>query len=417
MFSYLAGKTIVETKKSCYTGFRLGVLPLKDTKVRFIVNIFFYALLIAIFCLLLKYALPLLMPFVVALAVAAVLQKPTKFLSEHIKFIPKKGWAAILIVLAYGIVGVLAVLLCVWLISELVGFAQYIPGFISDTASMIESATREDIADFFSGLPSWIGKPMEEFAVNLSEDLPGRLLELFNQFSSQILSSIGSIGSGTISTILTLIVNVPGVIVVVIVTIIATFFFGLDYDNVMNMMLNLFPAKQRPTVLKIKGYAIDTVFGLLKTYFLLMSITFVELLSGFGLINLIGSGLGIKIEYVVPLALIISLIDILPVLGVGTVLIPWALIDFIIGNWQLGLMIILLYAFITILRNYLEPKIIGTKYGTHPIVMLIAIYVGGSLFGVIGVFALPLTVIIIKRLYDVGAIRLPKEYYEPEENE
>ncbi len=77
-------------------------------------------------------------------------------------------------------------------------------------------------------------------------------------------------------------------------------------------------------------------------------------------------------------------------------------------------MIILLYIIITVIRNYLEPKIIGTKYGMHPIVTLVAIYVGGRLLGVIGIFALPLTCIICKRLYDVGAIKYP---FDDEDND
>lgn len=390
---------------------------LKDPKVRFIVNIVFYALLITIFCLLLKYAFPLFMPFLIALAVAALLQRPTNFLAKKIKLIPRKVWAGILIFLFYATIGVLAVLLCIWLISEIVTFFEYIPGFVADAADTIESATQEDISGFFSRFPEWIGKPLEEFAIGLSSDLPGKLAELASTFSGEILSSVGAIGGGTISTALSIILDVPGILIIVIVTIIGTFFFGMDYDNVKHMILRMFPTKFRPTALKIKNYTIDTVLGLLKTYMLLMFLTFTELAGGFGIINLIGSGIGIKIEYVVPLALIIAIVDILPVLGVGTVLLPWAVIDFIIGKWQLGIMILVLYTGITILRNYLEPKIIGAKYGTHPALMLIAIYVGGSLFGIIGVFALPITIILIKRLYDVGAIKLPKSYEEVPEEE
>ena len=127
-----------------------------------------------------------------------------------------------------------------------------------------------------------------------------------------------------------------------------------------------------------------------------MFITFVELVLGLSLINL----LGININHIIPIALLISFIDILPVLGVGAVLIPWALISMLNGHSALGIALLILYAIITVVRNILEPRLVGQRFGLHPIATLFAIYIGGKLFGVIGVFLLPLTIIIIKQLWN-----------------
>lgn len=382
--------------------------------MRFLVNLAFYATLITLFFLALQYVLPLVMPFLIAFVVASIMQPLTRFLSRA-KFIPKKLCAGVLIFLFYGTVGVGLVYLCIWLVRETASFVSEVPNFIAETTQMIESATSEEIANFFSGLPSWIGNPLSEFVISFSEDIPGKLVEYANDFKEEILPVIGNLGTSTVSTAFKIVLDIPGIIVVVIVTIIATFFIGIDYDNLTDMIMRAFPKRVRPTVEKVKKYGADTVLGMLKTYMLLMSLTFAELALGFAAINLVGKNFGVEIEYAVLLALIIALIDILPVLGVGAVLIPWGIIDFIIGEWQLGLMILGLYLVITILRNYLEPKIIGTKYGTHPLITLAAIYVGGKLFGVVGIFALPLTIIICKRLYDVGAIKKP--FDDDDENE
>ncbi len=380
---------------------------MSNPKVRFLVNLAFYATIITLFFLALQNILPLIMPFVVAFVVAAIIQPVTRFCNKHLK-LPKKLCSALFILLFYGTIGVGLVYLFIWLISELVGFVNTVPTYLNDLAATIEASSQEDIADFFSVLPSWLSTPLEQFVVNLSEDVPGKLTEYAELISKQIqLSSLWSVGTNTIGKIIDLLLNIPGIIVVVVVTIIATFFIGLDYDGLTDMIMKAFPKRARPTVEKVKRYTADTVVGLLKTYILLMTLTFAELALGFAAINLIGEYIGIKIEYVVLLALLIAFVDILPVLGVGAVLIPWALVDFLIGEWQLGTMLLVLYIIIIIIRNYLEPKIIGTKYGMHPLITLVAIYIGGKLFGVVGIFALPLTLIICKRLYDVGAIKKP----------
>ncbi len=384
-----------------------GDVFVNNPKVRFLINLAFYATIITLFFLALQYILPLVMPFVIAFVIASLVQPITRFINKIVKFIPKKLLAGLFILIFYGTIGVGVVYLCIWLVRELVMFVEGVPDFIMETTAMIESATQEDIANFFSGLPVWMGKPLEQFTMSIAEDVPGKLVEYAQNFKDQLLPAIGDIGTNTVGAIIKLILDIPGVVVVVIVTIIATFFIGIDYDNLTELIMKAFPKRARPTVEKVKRYAADTVAGLLKTYILLMTLTFAELALGFSAINLIGKSLGIEIEYVVLLALLIAIVDILPVLGVGAVLIPWGIIDFIIGEWQMGLMVLVLYIFITLLRNYLEPKIIGTKYGMHPLITLIAIYVGGQLFGVIGIFALPLTCIILKRLYDVGAIKKP----------
>ncbi len=392
---------------------------MSNPKVKFLVNLAFYATIITLFFLALQHILPLLMPFLVAFVIAAIVQPFTRFFNKHLK-LPKKLCAGLFILIFYGTIGVGIVYLCIWLVSELVGFVNDVPAYLNELAVIIEASSQEDIADFFSVLPSWLSTPLEDFVVSLSEDVPGKLTEYAEMITNQIqISSLWNVGTNTIGRIISMILDIPGIIVVIVVTVIATFFIGVDYDNLTSLITRAFPKKARPTVEKVKGYAADTVLGLLKTYILLMTLTFAELALGFAGINLIGEYLGIKIEYVVLLALLIAFVDILPVLGVGAVLIPWALVDFIIGEWQLGVMLLVLYVIIIIIRNYLEPKIIGTKYGMHPLITLAAIYVGGKLFGVIGIFALPVTIIICKRLYDVGAIKKPfddSDDNEPDED-
>ena len=119
-------------------------------------------------------------------------------------------------------------------------------------------------------------------------------------------------------------------------------------------------------------------------------LTVAELTIGFFLL---------KIKYAPLLALAIAIVDLLPVLGTGAVLIPWGIIWLLIGKIPLGISILVLYAIITVVRNFAEPKIIGGQIGIHPLFTLIAMFVGIKFFGVLGVFILPISLIVIVKYY------------------
>ena len=85
----------------------------------------------------------------------------------------------------------------------------------------------------------------------------------------------------------------------------------------------------------------------------------------------------------------IAVLDILPILGTGGIMIPWAVISLVVGNVGLGLKLLLIYGIVTVVRNYVEPKIVGTQLGLHPIITLVSMFIGLRLFGFWGLFGLP----------------------------
>lgn len=128
-----------------------------------------------------------------------------------------------------------------------------------------------------------------------------------------------------------------------------------------------------------------------------MLITFTELTIG---LLLIGQSNAIL------LAAIICVIDILPVLGTGAVVIPWALISLFTGNILKAIGLILMYIVITIIRNFLEPKVIGNQVGLHPLITLLSMFCGLRLLGFVGLFGFPLTLIVLNDLYKRGKLNL-----------
>ena len=108
-----------------------------------------------------------------------------------------------------------------------------------------------------------------------------------------------------------------------------------------------------------------------------------------------------RVSYSFLLALVISFVDILPVLGVGSVLVPWAVFSFVSGRWNFGIGLLIIYGCVTVVRQIAEPKIVGGSIGLHPLATLVSMYAGLKLLGVTGLLIGPVTAIIVKSLFDV----------------
>ena len=124
-----------------------------------------------------------------------------------------------------------------------------------------------------------------------------------------------------------------------------------------------------------------------------MVITFIELLIGLFIL---------RIDYALLLSAVIALLDMLPIIGTGTVLVPWSIYEFISGDLYIGVGLLILYLIITVFRNIIEPRIIGKQMGLHPLIALISVFIGLKLMGFIGIFLLPLTVMLLYKMYDKG---------------
>jgi sporulation integral membrane protein YtvI len=136
-----------------------------------------------------------------------------------------------------------------------------------------------------------------------------------------------------------------------------------------------------------------------KAYVILMSITFIELAVGLTIL---------RVPYSVFIAGIIAIVDILPVLGTGTVLIPWALISLIQGKYTFAAGIAVIYIVITVVRSMLEPRFVGRQIGFNPVVTLIMMYLGLQVLGFAGLFLFPLTMIVLKAAQDANLVSIWK---------
>ena len=173
----------------------------------------------------------------------------------------------------------------------------------------------------------------------------------------------------------------------------------MDYDRITGFFIRQMSEKAQEVFWEIKTYVTGTLFVCIRSYALIMSITFVELSIGLTVVG---------IENAVVIALLIAVFDILPVLGTGGIMIPWAAITAIQGEFKLALALFAVYIVVTIIRNIIEPKIVGSQLGLHPVATLASLFLGAQLFGVVGLFGFPIGLSLLRYLNEQGTIKIFK---------
>ena len=221
-------------------------------------------------------------------------------------------------------------------------------------------------------------------------------------FDEQVKSSInGFIRMGTsklgsfINSLINFITSIPTIILYICITILSTFFISLDKKKIMTFLEQQFPETWIKKVYNIKREMFNVLGSYIRAQIILMTICFFELLISFNLL----SSLKFNLPYPLIFSIIICIIDALPILGAGAVLLPWSLISFATGDIKLGLALLGIYFLVLSVRQMLEPKLISQNLGVHPLVTLISMYSGFKFFGVIGFLIGPVVMIILKNVF------------------
>ncbi|MBQ7638191.1 MAG: sporulation integral membrane protein YtvI [Clostridia bacterium] len=372
---------------------------LTEKRRSFIINIVYFAVIIALFYLVLKVFFGIIAPFIVAFIVAAILQRPVNFLNKKTK-IGRSPLSTVCVLLLLGAVGMLIFLVGNRLFVRVKGFYEYVslrlqnmPQFFEDIKNWAVSAV--------SFLPATLKASATDSITLFFDDLIENGVENFSISSLGIdWSSLLSFGAGTIKDT---VVQIPSVIIAVIISIVASVFMTIEYGKIKSFIAAQFSENNRQKFHDGTALASSTLKKMLKAYSLIVLITTTELCIGLYIMKFAGI---YDSDYIVFIALLIAIIDIIPVLGTGTVLIPWAVYSFVTGSVSMGVGLVILYAVILVIRQIIEPKLVAGQVGLSPIVTIIAMYVGTKLFSVIGFFVLPFIVILIKRFNDEGIIHL-----------
>ncbi len=358
------------------------MLPTDNTKKRFLLSFAFLAAVAAVLWFALK-LLPLILPFLIGYLIALI-NNPAVDRLVHKAHWNRKLSAFLCVTLFLALVFLVGFLLCSLLIRELSGLLALIPPAV------------ERLPEAMDGIYQRLLHMLENLSPELSEQV-GKSI-------SGMLDGLITLPEGAIMQILvflyTLVSGLPGIALAAGTAVVSAYFFCMDYPRIRSFCLQQVSPKVQAFAMDVKNFAVHSVFRMLRAYLLLMLVTFLELLVGLW---------ALRIPYTVTVALLISLVDALPILGTGTILIPWAAVLFLTGNPMLGIGILVLFVIISIVRSILEPKIVGDHVGLHPIVTLLCIFIGLKLYGLIGMFLVPIAVIVLNNLHKNGRLRLWKQ--------
>ena len=224
-----------------------------------------------------------------------------------------------------------------------------------------------------------------------SRNLPTEISSMLENLPKLLSDNAVSFLTSSVSSIATFVTkNVPSFFFSFLITVMASIYFARDFSAVKNFLFSVIPQKYHRNIHKIKTIMFANVFKMIKGYATLTLITFFELCVAFLVAN---------VKNAVFFAAVISLIDSLPILGVGIVLIPWAVVSIISGNIGFGIFLAILYLIIAIIRNVLEPKILSSKLGIPPLLSLLIIFCGLKLFGFFGMIVSFISLVIFIDFY------------------
>lgn len=362
-----------------------------ETRRAFLINFFFFALIVALGYLFLKYLFWPAFPFLLAFFFAWLFQRPVHFAQHKMKL--GRGIPSLILVLLslFILVGLIA-LLGATLVSQIQSFFHYLDERFNSLPQLIESL--KTFLDNSLGF--------------LPDSIEPAVRESVNSFLDKLISGTGgsidwSFLSGPLQVTFNAAKQVPGVILALVVSCVCCVFMTIDFPRIRRFIYRQIPPEKRAVFSQTKKTIFSSFGKVAKAYLLIICITFLELLIGLKILSAIGV---LNDSYIIFIALAIAIIDILPVLGTGTVLIPWALYSLIVGNTGLGIGLVVIYVLITVIRQYIEPKLVSIQLGLPPFITLIAMFFGLQVFGFIGLFLMPMLVMLIKMLSDNGAIHI-----------
>ena len=338
-----------------------------NQKRDFLIEVAFSLFIIAVIYLLYKYILPIALPFIFGFIVAWLVVKTAKRLHSENKWL-RMG----ITILYYLVFGLLMVLLLIIVVSWLVEKIVLLPDLFQNTIIPTLKAFHKE----------WLHPIID----NLDPDIHSILKQIWDSMVGSLSSVITLITNSVVNFASTTVGSVPTLFISVLMMLISTFFFVVDYEKIVGFYEEQVPVQWKSKVNILKDYLKNTLLVVIRSYILIMLLTFTELSILFTLFGIANP---------IVLACVIAIFDIMPVLGTGGILIPWSILAFIMGNPILGIKVLLIYGIVTVVRNYVEPKIVGAQLGLHPIITLVSMFLGLRLFGFIGMFGFPITISFI----------------------
>ncbi len=334
-----------------------------QNKKDFLVKTAYAAVVTALIFIVCRFLVIYFFPFLIGLTLAYFLQKPSRAAAKKLHI--KTGYVAcVSVAVSYAAVIAVIGLLCFALIINF-------PRISADVQNLLSEVS--------------------EYLHNFSVKMPDSIKSIFIRDGKSVTQTVSGYVSSYMAAILQRVVkNAPSFLFCTVITVVASCYIAKDYEAVRQYALSLMPPRTVQITAAVIRIVKTNVFRIIKGYIILMVITFALLTVGFFIAG---------IKNAVVLAALIAFIDLLPVLGTGTVLIPWSIVCFVRSDFKTGIALVLIYAAALCAHNALEPKVVGRQIGIPPLVMLICIFIGLRLFGFLGMILSVISLTVIINLY------------------
>lgn len=372
-----------------------------------IINFLYFSIIIGLAYLFFKYCFWAVFPFILAFMIASAVQKPTSLITNKLKI--KKSFVAVFfVIIIFLFAGGVISLVGVKLVDSAKSLFSFVAAKLTDFPSLVEDVKKWTLS-VVTVLPD-----RAEAAV--TESMTGWFDTLRDKSAGEVASTIMDSTSGgegfSLSAFMTplsglwnTVKGIPGFLVAIVISVLASCFMAADYDWIVGFIKKQLPENKRHKLSAAKRIVFTSLGKLVRSYALIICITGTEVFVGLNILsflNIYNSG------NILTIAVVIAIFDILPVLGTGTFMIPWAAYSLITGKISLAVGLFVIYVIIYVIRQIIEPKIVGGTVGLPAVLTLMGMYIGSQLFGFIGIFLLPILMIIVKLLNDEGVIHLWK---------
>lgn len=332
-----------------------------------------FAVAAAVTFFLVPYSLPLIFAFLTAVMLEGMVQwmiKRFSFKRLQAVIVVFIGFVLLLGVIGYNFISTIA--------HQAVSLSERTPTFVRDI--------------YRTAILPLIGK-WEFYSKNFSAEIIKQIEATIEKNINTLDSFLQQFIAGTIN----LLTAIPGFMIEFLVYLIALFLISLELPKLKLKLESHLKEHTRQKVFLVGSQLNKAGIGFLKAQLILSLVTFTMAMTGLSILGVKYTGL---------LSLLIVVVDILPILGTGSVLVPWAVIAIIQDNNFLGIGLIILFLVITVVRRVIEPKIYSSSLGISPLASLISMYIGLKLFGIAGIFIGPIIVIIFDTLRKANVIRL-----------
>ena len=296
---------------------------------------------------------------------------------EHLKIVKKLGSALTIILVLAAVIGILYYAGS-RIVHEILDLIQNLPELYNSVENGFDSISG-NMDGFLGMLPTWVQEGLQELAGDFRETTGN----LMSKISEPTVYAAGRFAK-----------KIPAILVGIIVSILSAYFFVAERENLIDLSKKVAPdplVKRMTIIIKDLKYAVG---GYFLAQFKIMGVMMIILILGFMII-------GINFSFL--LALLIAFLDFLPFLGTAISFVPWAIYEFMIGNYRLAISLLVLYAVTQLVRQVIQPKFVGDSVGLNPLLTLVLIYIGYKVGSVLGmIFAVPIGMIVIN-LFKAGA--------------